>query len=366
MQLGSAAYEDSILRRRLGMKKKLFRNGLVFFLVLVAAVFAFCGGAGETKTASGQKKFTVGFSNFSVGNTYRVQFTEVLRQEYMKLKQQGVMDNLIITNSNLDINKQIADLKDLITQKVDAILVSAQSPTALNPVLEDAIDKGIVVVAFNSYPSTDKITCKVVDDEVLFGKIDGEWLGKALNGKGNIIILSGIAGNDVNDNRYHGAMNELSKYPDIKVLGEAYAEWDYAKGKVATENMLAAYPQIDGVFSQGGAMTQGAIDAFIEAGRPLVPMTGESNNGFLKEWKKYMGKDKFDSVGPVTSDSVSATALDTAIKALKGESVPKVIKLTRDVITSQTIDKYLKPNLPDSLVCPSILPDDIIKQLFSK
>ena len=50
------------------------------------------------------------------------------------------------------------------------------------------------------------------------------------------------------------------------------------------ETLLATYPQIDGLISQGGAMTQAAIDAFNEAGRELCPMTGEAGNGFLKAW----------------------------------------------------------------------------------
>ena len=70
----------------------------------------------------------------------------------------------------------------------------------------------------------------------------------------------------------------------IEVLGSANASWDYAQGKAAVESMLSAYPEIDGVWSQGGAMTQGAIDAFIAAGRDLVPMTSEGNNGALKAW----------------------------------------------------------------------------------
>ena len=53
-------------------------------------------------------------------------------------------------------------------------------------------------------------------------------------------------------------------------------------------------------------------------------------------------------------------------KALKGEAVPKVIKLQREVITAADIDKYVKPDLPDSFWCGSKLPDDVVKQLFTK
>ncbi len=325
------------------MRMTRAKAALVVLLILAVAGVGICGGTGEKAAAKGDGKYTIGFSNFSVGNSYRVQMVENIKQTYEGFKKQGVMANLIITNSNLDVNKQIADVKDLITQKVDAIIIAALSPTALSPVCEEAIAKGIVVVSFNSHPETDKITSKVVEDEYLFGQIGGDWLAKKLGGKGNIVILSGIAGNDTNQLRFQGAKDVFDKNPGIKILGEAFAEWDYAKGKVAVENLLAANPQIDGVYSQGGAMTLAAIDAFVEAGRPLVPMVGESNNGFLKAWKKYMGKDTFDSIGPIVRDDTGAIALETAIKALKGEAVPKVTKLQRNVITSADIDKFLKP-----------------------
>lgn len=348
------------------MTKGMVRSALILLLMLAVATLGICAGSGEKPAATGTKKYTVGVSNFSVGNSYRVQMIENINQRYLQYKQDGVMDKLIVTNSNLDVNKQIADVKDLITQKVDAIIISALSSSALSPVCEDAMAKGIVVVSFNSQVDSEKITSKVVEDEYLFGQISGEWLAKKLGGKGNIIILSGIAGNDTNQLRFQGAKDVFDKNPGIKILGEGFGEWDYAKGKVAVENLLSANPQIDGIYSQGGAMTLAAVDAFVEAGRPLIPMTGESNNGFLKVWKKYIGKDKFDSIGPIVRDGTGAIALETAIKALRGESVPKITKLQREVITTADIDKFLKPELPDSFWCGSKLPDEIVKKLFTK
>ena len=79
--------------------------------------------------------------------------------------------------------------------------------------------------------------------------------------------------------------------------------------------MLSAYPEIDGVWSQGGAMTQGAIDAFIAAGRDLVPMTSEGNNGAIRAWIE--NKDKgLSCIAPSNPTYTSAEALRVVIKAL--------------------------------------------------
>ena len=300
----------------------------------------------ETSTAP-TKKFTVGFSNYSLGNSWRVQMQYELQAAADKYIADGVMDQLIITNANDDIAKQIADVKDLITKKVDAILISAASADALAPVCEEAIDKGIKVVCFDNIVNSDKLTCTVQVDQKDFGTIGGQWLVDKLGGKGNIVVLNGIAGTSVNNDRYAGAKAVFDKNTGIKILAEANADWDYAKGKAAVEGFLAAYPQIDGVWTQGGAMTLAALDAFKEAKRPLVPMAGEAYNGLLKEWKAEHANG-FDTICPCMPTYLSSSALDIAIQSLQGQTVDKVVTVKLPVVDWDHIDQYLKPDLPDS------------------
>ncbi|WHH58177.1 ABC transporter substrate-binding protein [Petroclostridium sp. X23] len=350
-------------------------------IVLVSLVFTGCSStapdskeevkdnteaaAGETKDSGEKTSYTIGFSNFSVGNSWRVQMEAEFKAEAEKFKSEGVIKDVIMTNSNGDISKQIADVKDLITKKVDAIIITASSPSALSPVVEEAMSKGIKVVSFDNYVETDNITAKVGIDEVEFGRKGGQFLADALSGKGNIIVLNGAAGTAVNEMRYNGAKEIFAKYPDIKILGEANADWDYAKGKAAVENFLSAYPQIDAVWSQGGAMTQAAIDAFIAAGRPLVPMSGEANNGMLKLWKANVDKG-FDSIAPSSPTYLSASALDVAIDALQGKTIEKNVVLDVPVVTKDNLDDYVKPDLPDSYWNITKLSEEDVKTLFSK
>jgi len=147
--------------------------------------------------------------------------------------------------------------------------------------------------------------------------------------------------------RHRGAMSVFSRHPNIRILGEAHAGWDYALGRTAVEGFLAAHPQIDGVWSQGGAMTQAALDAFKAAGRRLVPMSGEANNGLLKAWKENMGTG-FDSIAPCSPTSMSASVLDTAIRALNGERVEVNTVISLPLITSADLDGYVRMDLPDS------------------
>lgn len=351
--------------------KKIFAACLSISLIASLALTG-CGqsksGSGAGSAAAGsaaQKKqgYVIGFSNFSVGNSWRVQMQAEFEAEAKRLQAQGVVSKYYMTNSNNDIAKQIADVKDLITKKVDAILITAASPNALSPVCEQAEKQGIKVISFDNVVQTDAITSKVGIDQTAFGKTCADFLVKKLNGKGNIVVLNGTAGTSNNELRWQGAKKVFDQNPGIKILGSANADWDYAKGKTAMENFLSAYPNIDGVWSQGGAMTQAAIDAMVAANRKLVPMSGEANNGVLKEWKKYAGQG-FDCICPSDPTYESSAALDTAVDALQGKKVDKKTVITPPAVTTENLDKFLREDLPDSFWNVTKLSEADIQKMY--
>jgi len=323
-----------------------------------------CGGQTEGSGPDGSKGgYVIGFSNFGVGNSWRVQMEAEFKADAEALKAEGVISEYYMTDSNGDIPQQIADMKDLIAKGCDAIVITAASPDALSPICEEAMNAGIVVVSFDNYVTTDNVTAKVGIDEVEFGRCGAQWLADKLGGKGNIVLLNGIAGSAVDEMRYKGAMEVFDNYPNIKILGEAYGGWDYDEAKSAVEGFLKTYPQIDGVWSQGGAMTQAALDAFKAAERPLVPMSGEANNGLLKAWKENLDNG-FDSIAPCSPTSMSADALNTAIAALKGEKVELNTIISLPVITSENLDEYVRMDLPDSFWNFTILTPEQINALY--
>ena len=333
--------------------------------VLLALTFLTgCGGGGGDSDDDGAKDgYVIGFSNFGVGNSWRVQMEAEFKARADQLVSEGVIKEYFMTDSDGDVSKQIADMKDLIAKKCDAIIITAASPDALSPVCEEAAAANIVVISFDNYVTTENITAKVGIDEVEFGRHGAQWLVDKLGGKGNVIVLNGIAGAGVDAMRNEGAMSVFADHPDIQILGEVHAGWDYDQARTAMEGFLSAHPHIDGVWSQGGAMTQAALDAFAAADRPLVPMSGEANNGLLKAWKENL-ESGFDSIAPCSPTSMSADALDTAIKALDGKIVHLNTIISLPVITSDTLDDYVRMDLPDSFWNYTILTSEQINALF--
>ncbi len=336
--------------------KKLFTLALVIAMVLSIGAAALADGQG----------YKIALCNNSLGETWRFQMVAEFEQACDALKESGVISEYYETNADADASKQISDMQDLIAKGVDGILIAVQNDTALNATIEEAMDMGIKVVAFNALPTTDNVVAKVNQSDFDFGRIGAEFLVEALEGKGKIIVLQGVAGNPICAGRWEGAKSVFDQYPEIEIVGEAYGNWDYADGKAATESLLSANPEIDGVWSQGGAMTQGAIDAFVAAGRPLVPMSGESGNGFMASWLKYAGVDKFDSVAPVYDCAMVVDALNVLIDALDGKEVVfDQSAMDMDIITSENINDYYRPDLPDSYWGGTRLTEENLAKLFA-
>lgn len=315
------------------------------------------------ETVDSKEGYSIGFCNYAVSNSWQTQMEAEFKYAAEKLKEEGVLSEYYITNANGDASKQIADFKDLMTKGVDAIIITAASSSALSPVCEDATDEGIVVISFDSLVDTDKVAGKVTCDDKEFGRIGAQFVADKISGKGDVVVLNGIAGSTCSENRYAGAKEIFDKYPDIKIVSETDAGWDYAQAKVVVEGLLSSNQNVDAIWSQGGAMTQAAVDAYNEAGKELVPMSGEGSNGFLGVWKENIDKG-FTSVCPWYPTYISTVAMDQALKALNGETVEPMYVLPSDSITEEDIDKYYNPDLPESYWVITNLTSDQISELF--
>jgi ribose transport system substrate-binding protein len=304
--------------------------------------------------------YTIGFSMMSLVNSWLVQSKAEF--EARAASYPDLIKEIVFTNADGSISKQIADVEDLIAQGVDAIVISAVSPTALVPVVERAVKEGIPVIPFSNLVETDAITAQVVPDQFEFGRKGAEWLVEQLGGKGKIVALSGVPGNSVTQGRWNGAKSVFDQHPGIEVLGRAYGHWAYDKGKAAAEEFLAAHPTIDGVWSGGGAMTRGAMEAFMDAGRALVPMTGEAENGFMKLWLEH--KKDFDSIALDEPTWQAALALDIALLALEGKPFYKYNTVPAYTITGDQLEDYVRPDLSDNFWVDTHLPEDVILELY--
>ena len=261
--------------------------------------------------------WTIGFSCPSLTDDWLVYHLELMK--YFAEQNSKLIKEFYITNGEGNPIKQIADMEDLAVKGIDVLLSTPTSPAA-DPGQEEVYRKGIPVVQFTRTGGTEEFTSTLLTQEEEIGRKLAEWLCKAIGGKGNIVVFSGVPGAWPSEGRLMGMRQVLAKYPDVKIVGgPVYTYWTMATAKKAMEDFISGIPQIDGIWTDSGMSAKPAMEAWIEAGRKPIPCTGDIFNGWLKMWKKLKLHAYATTNVPLF---VGVTAMETAFKILKGEPVP--------------------------------------------
>lgn len=314
---------------------------------------------------SGKKKdgpYRIGFANGFSGNSWRAMCIRALELEAAAHK--DVAELLIVDGQN-DITKQVNDIESLINQQVDAILVIANSGSAVVPALNSARQEGIIVAPFNLPVEGDGYDVYVGTNPSFKGQSSGTWLRNALGGKGKIVALGGIAGNSYTAEGWKGAQEAFAG-SEIEVLAFRDTDWSEDKAKVIMADLIAAHPQIDGIWADGGQVTAGASAALAAAGRPLVPVTGDDYNGLLKMFDaKKDAESKFD-IGLISEPTwEGVVALRNTLALLRGEEMQRDLFITPKLITRDNYKDYIRPDLPDGVFVDTNLSTEELKKIFS-
>ena len=291
------------------------------------------------KCMTGERKapFTVGWANIYSVPTWMKQTEGTIADVMDKLKAQGLVDKLVITDAEGNANNQIAQIQSMIDADVDAIVIIAGSSTALNRVIEQACEKGIAVANVDSLVTTDQLTVKINTDSHKWGQQAAEFIAKQLDGKGKIIIMNGPAGISVSEDRRAGATPVLNENPGLEVLTETNTDYNSAPAQEAMTSLLFQYPEIDGILSLGGALTAGAVLAMDRQGRDIPPVTGENYRPFLELWKEK-GLTAWGTMQPNWLGGLGAYA---AVQALNGKDIPAYVEVPLPIIDNANLDDYL-------------------------
>ena len=210
--------------------------------------------------------WTIGMSHFGVNaNTWTVQMahdTEAAAARDPRI------EKFILLDANISQAKQVADIEDLIAQKVDAIIVTPLTPTSADAGIEKAVAAGIPVIVHTGLTETDAYTTEIQGGAEHFGKVMGDWLVKELGGKGNIWVLRGLPAHPEDINRYKGLQQALEG-TDVKIVAEDVGAWQYDNGKKVCETFFLNNPDVDGIWSSGADMTRACVDVFKQFGAPI-------------------------------------------------------------------------------------------------
>jgi ribose transport system substrate-binding protein len=287
----------------------------------------------------------IALSNSYIGNKWRIEMENVFKAALQMEPFKSEVDGSWFNSGN-DVSKQSQQLSNLIAERVDAIVVNAASPTGLNGVLNQAAERGVLVVSFDNVVTTTK-ALKVNTDQFKFGEMLADWLAKKLNGKGNVIMVTGVPGTFVDQDRNKGADSIWAKNPGIKVVSRYTGMWDSSTAERNTAAVVNSLPQIDGIWCQGG--TDGVLKALLAANRPLPPTAGEAENGFRKFMIGYDGH-KVEGISIGQPPFLSVVALELARRILDKQYPRNDITIPFPYVTNETVreGETVFPKLPDS------------------
>jgi ribose transport system substrate-binding protein len=228
----------------------------------------------------------IGYASSYAGNTWRANVMDRLQNTLIpKWKKLGMISDVIITQSNLNDATQIQQMRQLVDQGVDAIIICCSNPTALNPTVQYAHDKGVPVFSAVGY-LTSPFAINSSANFVVGGNMLGELMAKEIGEKGNVLVVEGIPGTSASDSQDKGAKAALARYPNIKVVGSLAGMWTDQVAQSEIQKWLATNPgELNGIIIQS-ASELGALRALKQSGRKMIPFTVGGELGALCYWRK--------------------------------------------------------------------------------
>jgi ribose transport system substrate-binding protein len=153
-----------------------------------------------------------------------------------------------VVPQNTQGSTQVKILEDLISKHVDGIAISVNEPKSVESVIKKAISDGIKVLTFDSDSAKSGRSLYIGTSNTSAGETMGESMAKALEGKGEVAIVTGQLGAANLNERIAGIKAALAHYPEIKIVATEGTEDDLAKAVSVDEALLRGHPALKGIF----------------------------------------------------------------------------------------------------------------------
>ncbi|KQT42972.1 ABC transporter substrate-binding protein [Aureimonas sp. Leaf454] len=253
-----------------------------------------------------------------------------------------------------DMNKQIADIEDMVAKGVKLLILNPRDPEGLVAAANAATAAGVKVVVMDSSinPDADVVT-QVRSSNDQNGYLVGQWLAKRMQGTPmKIALLSGSQGNEVGRDRRLGVFRGVVEgqltnegKSSFEIVGQGWGSWEQEGGLKAMEDLLTAHPDVNVVIGENDSMALGAMKALEGVGSTDVLVLAAADG--QKEALAAIKEGTYGATGLNDPDLVARTAVDIGLKAMNGTleaGFPK-LKLTEPaVITKDNVEKYYRPD----------------------
>ena len=291
------------------------------FLMLFALVTAIPNANAKDK----DDKLTIGMSFQEMNNPYFIVMNEAIEEIAENLDAE-----LFVTDAKHDIFKQINDIEDMIQKGIDILILNPTDSKGVQNAVEEAKEAGVVVVCVDAQ-AAGPIDSFVGSKNYDAGLYAGEYMVKALNGKGKVAILDGIPVVPILE-RVRGFKDAVAKAPGIEIVTTQNGKQERDVALNVTENIIQAYPEIDGIFSVNDGGAYGALSAIEASGKDIILTSVDGAPeaiGYIEEGGPFKA-----TSAQYPRDQIRI-AVGIALAKYWGAHVPNVIPVDVKLITKE-------------------------------
>jgi ribose transport system substrate-binding protein len=316
------------------MRKQLAQ---FFFVLAFTGLAAFLAGCNKSDSAAqpppaagAARHHTIGMSQCNLGEPWRVQMNEDIRTAAAQHPELSV----IFKDAQNDTLKQRAHIEELVSSKVDLIIISPKEAQPLTEPVARAMDAGIPVIVLDRALLGDKYTCFIGADNKKIGKAAGQWIVKKLGDKGKVVELKGLMTSTPGQDRHTGFRDGIAG-SGIDIIMEAEMKWLEPDARKEMESALARFDHIDLVYAHNDPGAHGAYLAAKAAGRDNILFVGI--DALPQEGVAYVKQGILDATFRYPTGG--SEAIDAALKIFNGQTVPKAIVLGTRLFDKSNIDQ---------------------------
>ena len=285
--------------------------------------------AGEETTAAEEGaaavEGSVGLSLSTLNNPFFVTLSDGAEA---KAKELGV--DLIVVDAGDDSAKQTSDIEDLISKNIAVLIVNPVDSDAVAPAVEDAIEKGIKVIAVDRVVNGVDVDCSIASDNVAGAKMAADYLVELAGEGAKTAELEGVNGASATIDRGEGFHSVADEKLDV--VASQTANFNRAEGMTVMENMLQANPDIQCVFAHNDEMALGAIEAIGD--KEIIVAGFDATDDAIEAVKEGT----MAATVAQQPDLMGATAVETATKLMAGETVEKTLPVEVSLITKDNVE----------------------------
>lgn len=221
-------------------------KGKRYFILLLLWVLIYAVGCRQETVP----QHRIGFSQCTGNDDWRRNMlTEMKRELFYHPEMQ-----LLYKDAESDSRRQVAQIRELLAQQIDILVVSPNEAAPLAPVIAEVYGKGIPVIILDRKAATDSFTAYIGGDNYNIGKLAAAYIASTLKGKGRIIEVTGLRGSSPTVERHQGFRDALAHYPGLQVIATLEGGWIADKTQAAAASNDSAVRKADIIFAQNDVM----------------------------------------------------------------------------------------------------------------